>query len=118
VNGIDPEQFGAGGGHFAAARIDGGPLVGCGAFRPLDGATVEIKRMFVLSEHRGRGVARAILAALEAEARRRGYARAVLETGNKQTEAIRLYYACEYERIEAFGQYVGDPKSVCFGKAL
>ena len=79
---------------------------------------VEIKRMFVLPDCRGRGVARAILAALEAEARRRGYARAILETGNRQTEAIALYHACGYDRIEPFRQYVGSEKSVCFGKNL
>lgn len=121
VNGIDPAHFRAAGGYFAAARAgdDGGsPLVGCGAFRPFDRTTVEIKRMFVLPGHRGRGVARAILAALEAEARRRGYARAILETGNRQTEAIALYHACGYARIEPFGQYVGSEKSVCFGKDL
>jgi GNAT superfamily N-acetyltransferase len=121
VNGIDPAQFRAAGGYFAAARVedlDQSPFVGCGAFRPFDGTTVEIKRMFVLPGHRGRGVARAILAALEAEACRRGYARAILETGNRQTEAIALYRACGYDRIEPFGQYVGSVKSVCFGKNL
>jgi GNAT superfamily N-acetyltransferase len=121
VNGIDPQQFRAAGGYFAGARLDGSDpsaLVGCGAFRPFDGATVEIKRMFVHPAHRGRGVARAILAALEAEARRRGFTRAILETGNRQTEAIALYQACGYDRIEPFGQYVGDPKSLCFGKGL
>jgi GNAT superfamily N-acetyltransferase len=117
VNGIDPVQFRAAGGYFAAARVHD-TLVGCGAFRPLDGSTVEIKRMFVLPDHRGRGVARAILAALESEARRRGFARAILETGNRQSEAIALYHACGYARIEPFGQYVGSEKSVCFGKDL
>jgi GNAT superfamily N-acetyltransferase len=121
VNGIDPESFRAAGGCFAAARLagtDGSQLIGCGAFRPFDGTTVEVKRMFVHPDHRGRGVARAILAALEAEARRRGFTRAILETGNKQFEAIALYHACGYDRIDVFGQYAGDPKSVCFGKDL
>jgi len=121
VNGIDAAQFRAAGGFFAAARIDGATgasSIGCGAFRPIDATTVEVKRMFVHPAHRGRGVARAILAALETEARRRGFTRAILETGNRQSEAIALYHACGYARIEAFGQYVGDPKSVCFGKGL
>jgi len=92
--------------------------VGCGAFRPLDPGTVEIKRLFVVPESRGRGVARAILAALEAEARRRGYTRGVLETGVRQPEAIALYRACGYAEMEAFGPYVGSTQSVCFRKAL
>lgn len=117
VNGIDAAGFEAAGGYFVMAYSDGEP-VGCGAFRPYDEQTVEIKRMFVHGEARGQGVARRILEALETEARRRGYSRSVLETGNKNYEAIAAYPACGYARIEAFGQYVGDPKSVCFGKVL
>jgi GNAT superfamily N-acetyltransferase len=117
VNGIDPEAFRLAGGYFVLAQCDARP-VGCGAFRPHDPGTVEIKRMFVLPEFRGRGVARSILAALEAEARRRGYRRGVLETGVRQPEAIALYRACGYAEIGAFGPYVGSDRSVCFGKAL
>ena len=117
VNGIDPEAFRLAGGYFVLAQRDSRP-VGCGAFRPHDPDSVEIKRMFVLPEFRGRGVARLILAALEAEARRRGYRRGVLETGIRQPEAIALYRAGGYTEIEAFGPYVGSEHSVCFGKAL
>ena len=119
VNGIDPDQFRAAGGYFVLARCAARPA-GCGAFRPHAGepGTVEIKRMFVLPEFRGRGMARKVMAALEAEARRRGFTRAILETAGRQPEAIALYQACGYTVIPNFEPYVGSARSICFGKAL
>ena len=117
TNGIDVSEFRASGGMFFMARI-GSQAAGCGAFRPLDQATVEIKRMFTSPQFRGRGIARAVLQALETEARRRGYTRSVLETGVRQPEAIALYRSCDYAEIELFGPYIGSAHSVCFGKEL
>jgi putative acetyltransferase len=117
IFGIDPIRFRASGGYFVLASYDGRP-VGCGAFRPLDARTVEIKRMFVRPEFRGRGIARSILGMLEAEASRRGHARSVLETAARQPEAIALYRRCGYAPIEAFGPYAGNPRALCFGKDL
>ena len=116
VNGIDVAQFEAGGGVFAICYVDGEPAV-CGAFRPWEDAA-EIKRMFVLPATRGRGLGRRMLAFLEAEAARRGYARAVLETGNLQHEAIGLYRAMGWTPIPIFGPYIGSPISICFEKLL
>jgi GNAT superfamily N-acetyltransferase len=117
INGIDAEEFRAAGGLFVVAGI-GEHLAGCGAFRPYDRDIVEIKRMFVKSAHRGHGIGRAILRRLEDEARQRGFRFAVLETGNRQPEAIALYEASGYRRIELFGPYIGSDRSVCFRKAL
>ncbi len=106
---------------FLVARLDGRP-VGCGALRPLDlpgyEDAAEVKRMFVLEGLRGRQIGAAILARIEDLARGFGYRRAVLETGNLQHAAIRLYERAGYERIDCYGQYIGDPRSVCFGKLL
>lgn len=107
---------------FLVARLGERPL-GCGALRPLDdgdesASTAEIKRMYVTPAARGRGVARAILDRLEAAARELGYARVILETGNRQLAAIRLYERTGYERVPCYGRYVNDPRSICFGKAL
>ncbi len=74
--------------------------------------------MFVRSEERGRGIGRALLAALEAEARRLGLTRLVLETGVRQLEAIALYESAGFSRIPPFGEYVGSPLSVCMVKAV
>jgi GNAT superfamily N-acetyltransferase len=117
IHGIDADEFQAAGGHFVVAR-DSLAFGGCGAFRPLDASTVEIKRMFVRPQFRRRRIARAILQALETEAKRRGYTRSVLETAIRQPEAITLYRAAGYAEIEPFGPYVGRERSVCMGKTL
>lgn len=90
--------------------------VGCGAFKPFDEKTVEIKRMFTLPEHRGKGIASALLKELEAWAKELQYSNAVLETGARQPEAISLYLKCGYQRIENYGQYAGIENSLCFEK--
>ena len=117
TNGVEPEEFREAGGYFLLAR-DGADAVGCGAFRPIDARTVEIKRMFIDPRWRGRGIAGAVLDGLEAEARRRGYVRSILETGVRQPEAIAVYRRAGYAEIDAFEPYVGSPLSVCFGKDL
>lgn len=102
---------------FVIARADD-VAVGCGALRPVDQSTAEVKRMFVEPEARGRGVARLILAKLEAVAREFGYERIILETGIHLHGAIRLYEAAGYRRMACYGQYVDNPLSVCFEKGL
>jgi len=102
---------------FLVAYVEGRP-VGCGALRPHDGATAEVKRMFVDPACRGRRIGAALLAELELQARRFGCARVILETGIRQPEAIRLYERAGYTRIPAFGRHVGNPLSVCFGKTV
>ena len=76
--------------------------VACGGLKRLDAETCEIKRMFVIPEARGKGVARVLLAALEDEARRLGYVVARLDTGPKQPHAQALYEAEGYAPIENF----------------
>ncbi|MCX5381929.1 GNAT family N-acetyltransferase [Streptomyces sp. NBC_00083] len=78
----------------------------------------ELKRMYVVPEARGLGLARRILAALEADARAAGRTRMVLETGIKQPEAIALYTSTGYEPCEKFGHYRTYESSRCFAKAL
>jgi putative acetyltransferase len=102
---------------FVIARIDG-IAVGCGALRRLRPDMGEIKRMFVVPEFRGRGIARRILEALESRARELRYVSVCLETGCGQPEAIGLYKSAGYYPIAAFGEYVGDPFSVCFQKRM
>lgn len=117
VNGVEPNEFRASGGYFVIGYWDT-QAVGCGAFRPYDKATVEIKRMFVAPHFRGRGIARAILNAVEAEARKRGYERSILETANRQPEAVAFYRSCGYRDIPKYGHYVDSARSLCFGKEL
>lgn len=92
--------------------------VGCGAFKAFGESRVEIKRMFVLPNFRGRGVALRILQELETWARESGYTTAVLETGKKQPEAIRLYQKAGYQIIPNFGPYTNVENSVCMEKVM
>ncbi|GHA40143.1 N-acetyltransferase [Streptomyces tauricus] len=78
----------------------------------------ELKRMFVIEGARGNGLARRILGALEADARAAGRTRMVLETGNKQPEAIALYASSGYEPCVKFGHYRFHEDSRCFAKRL
>ena len=95
-----------------------GQAVGCGALRACTPFVGELRRMFVTRSTRRQGVARAVLAQLEAHAKRLGYRELVLETGRRQRPAIALYAGCGFRRIAAYGTYIGDPMSVCFGKRL
>lgn len=117
VNGIEPAQFREAAGYFTLAKV-GDQLAGCGAFKPYNDTTIELKRMFVRSMFRGHGIGRAIVLALEAEARRRGYVESILETARRMPEAIALYRACGYETIPRYGQYVESERSVCMRRML
>jgi len=99
------------------AYLDNVP-VGCGAFKPFSEGAVEIKRMFVEQDYRGKGIAQQILSSLEKWASELGYKTAVLETGQKQQEAIQLYHKAGYMNIPNYGQYIGIDNSICMQKLL
>lgn len=92
--------------------------VGCGALRAYDAEGVEIKRMFVLPENRGKGIASAILKALENWAAELGYSASILETGKNQPEAIALYLKTNYTITPNYGQYANMENSVCMKKII
>lgn len=92
--------------------------VGCGAIKKFDNASMEIKRMFVKGDKRGRGYAQKIIEELEVWAKELEYKRCVLETGKRQKEAVRFYHKCNYNVILNYGQYIGMENSVCFEKQL
>lgn len=98
--------------------FDGGELVACGAVKLLedDGRYGEIKRVFVLPAHRGRGHARRIMAALEEALCDAGCTVARLETGIAQPEALALYRALGYALRSPFGRYAPDPLSLFMEK--
>ena len=114
---LTPDQVASGRGAFFVAYLAGG-AVGCGAVRLLGDGAAEIKRMFVRPDARGRGISRRILEALEGEARAMGAVRVLLETGERQPAALGLYESAGYVRVKAFGEYVGDPFSLCMAKEL
>jgi putative acetyltransferase len=92
--------------------------VGCGAYRPLDERTCELKRIFVDPSYRNKGIASRILSFLEQEAVHAGFTSLLLETGPMQPESIELYKKLGFVEIERFGEYVDCPSSICMGKKL
>ncbi|GAA1349415.1 GNAT family N-acetyltransferase [Streptomyces beijiangensis] len=117
---FDPPQ-----GLYLLAYDDEGRPVATGGWRAHEknaenysDGDAELKRMYVIREARGLGVARRILAALEESARAAGRIRMVLETGDQQPEAIALYTSSGYEACEKFGYYREYKSSRCFAKPL
>jgi len=102
--------------HFFVLRADGLPAA-CGGIQFYPGWG-ELKRMFVRPALRGRGLARAILAHLEAHARAEGCGVLRLETGIRQQDAIGLYQSAGFRRIPPFPPYRDDPLSLFFEKRL
>jgi GNAT superfamily N-acetyltransferase len=114
---IDPSQFVPPNGLFLVGYLGVEP-VATGGLRRHDDGEVELKRMYVVPAERGRGFSRVMLAVLEARAREMGATRIVLETGNRQPEAVSLYESSGYTRIEGFGYYADAPLSISFEKRL
>jgi GNAT superfamily N-acetyltransferase len=110
-----PAELSPPGGAFIVGGLDG-EAVCCGGIKRLSEHTCEIKKMYVIPEWRGRGVARILLHALEDKARSLGYTVARLDTGPKQRHAQGLYEDEGYHSIPDFN---GNPVAVFWGeKAL
>jgi GNAT superfamily N-acetyltransferase len=123
---VEPGEFAPPRGAFVVGYAGGEP-VACGGWRARDAENgeealrdgdAEIKRMFVLAGHRGRGYARAVLGELEGLAAAAGRRRTVLETGTRQPEAIVLYTSAGYVPTATFGVYRDAPGCRCFAKPL
>jgi GNAT superfamily N-acetyltransferase len=121
---LEPAYFEPPDGAFFVGYLDDRP-VATGAWRrrhdvAVDGTTeaAEIKRMYVAPAARGRGLARAMLAHLEATARDAGAEAMILETGLAQPEAIALYKSSGYTPIPGFGFYKDAPQARSFVRLL
>ena len=102
----------------ALVILDDDKPVGIGAIREFNEDTTEVKRMYVLPELRGKGIAAEVLSGLEAWAKELGYRYTILETATYLPAAVKLYERSGYERIPNYGQYVGVETSVCMRKML
>lgn len=121
---VDPAEFAPPVGLFLLGYLEDRP-VASGGWRVHDGdepglqdGDAELKRMFIVPDERGNGLARRMLAELESSAALAGRKRLVLETGTRQPEAIGLYVSCGYAETVKFGVYRDDPLSRCFAKYL
>lgn len=121
---LEPAAFEPPSGAFFVGFLGDVPVVmGGWRTRPdvtrLGGAlSAEVKRMYVAPAGRRMGLARAMLARLEATAAQAGADVMILETGTAQPEALALYESSGYEPVEKFGHYSWSPKSRCYGKRL
>ncbi|WP_406861428.1 GNAT family N-acetyltransferase [Streptomyces sp. HUAS MG47] len=122
---MDAEHFVPPHGVYLVAYDEQGRPVASGGWRRQDtnpegfaDGDAEIKRMYVVQEARGLGLARRVLAALEDDARAAGRTRMVLETGTMQPEAMALYESSGYQPCAKFGHYRNSPLSRCYAKPL
>jgi ribosomal protein S18 acetylase RimI-like enzyme len=110
-------EFAAPGGGLLIGILDGQPVTG-GAFRRFDDATAELKRIWTDSRYRRRGLAKALLAELEAEIAARGYRRVYLTTGDRQPEAEALYLSSGYVLLAEPLPAEGEVYPIAFLKSL
>ncbi len=103
---------------FAVVIYENNKPVGCGALKEYAPGTMEVKRMYVTPESRGKGIATKILTELEKWATELSCTKCILETGKRQPEAIGLYRKYGYQPIPNYGQYINVENSVCFEKIL
>ncbi|GAA4805313.1 GNAT family N-acetyltransferase [Streptomyces ziwulingensis] len=122
---LQPSDFAPPNGLYLIAYDEAGVPVATGGWRSREtdeegyrDGDAELKRMFVIEQMRGRGLARRILAALEEDARAAGRIRMILETGTKQPEAVALYTSSGYEPCEKFGYYRFHEDSLNYAKKL
>ena len=97
---------------------ENGIAIGCGAFKEYEPGIAEIKRMFVHEEHRGKGIASAVLSELELWAKELNYVACILDTNKALTNAVALYKKSGYSITENYGQYIGIECSICMKKVL
>ena len=98
-----------------------GAVLGHAALRQAPGfgaEVLEVKKVFVGAEHRGLGASQLLMSELENIARDRGATSLVLQTGELQIPAIKLYEKIGYTPIPAYGKYTVMPNALCYVKAL
>jgi putative acetyltransferase len=115
--GYSTEQLERSAVHLVGAWIDA-RLVGLAGLELQDTETGELKRFYVTPDHRGTGVADALLTELTAHAREHGRTRLRLETGDRQRAAIAFYRRHGFAEVSRFGPYVRSATSVCMQRDL
>ncbi|WP_119731824.1 GNAT family N-acetyltransferase [Thermomonospora amylolytica] len=113
---VTPAEFAPPRGLFLVGYV-GGTAVACAGWRS-HGEDAELKRMYVDPSVRGNGLARRLLAEIERTAFQAGHRRVILETGDRQPEAVTLYRSAGYADVEPFGIYACAPGSIYLGKVL
>jgi GNAT superfamily N-acetyltransferase len=94
-------EYGPPGGHFILASWSGA-FVGCGGLRRFTDAACEMKRVYVVPTHRGKGIGRAVTAALIAQARQAGYKAMLLDTLPSMAAAQHVYFALGFTPTDSY----------------
>jgi GNAT superfamily N-acetyltransferase len=111
---VDPSDIAA----TVLAVTEDGAAVGHAALRRL-GPDYEVKRVIVDSSWRGRGLGRLLMAEIETVGREQGATRLILQTGDRQPDAVAMYRQLGYTPIPIYQPYVqAIPFSLCFEKSL
>ncbi len=102
-----PGAYGPPSGRLLLARYLAGSALdhaaGCIALRKLESGICEMKRLYVRSEDRGRGLGRMLVERLIAEARAAGYKRMRLDTvESAMKDAVALYRRIGFQEIEPY----------------
>jgi GNAT superfamily N-acetyltransferase len=114
---VDPAEFSPPFGLFLVAEVGGAPA-GCGGWRAHADGAAELKRMYVEPAFRRRGIAALVLAELERTAAGAGHHRLLLNSGDRQPEALALYARAGYAPVTGYGVYADEPGAVFLGKDL
>jgi GNAT superfamily N-acetyltransferase len=114
---VDPAEFLPPAGLFLVGEVDGVPA-GCGAWREIEPGVAEIKRVYVEPGFRRRGLAQQVVALLERSAAAAGHRTLVLNSGDRQPEALALYADAGYRPVAGYGIYACAPGAVFLGKEL
>jgi GNAT superfamily N-acetyltransferase len=114
---LDHEELLPGDGAFFAAYLDGAPRA-CGAYRRIDDASAEVKRMWADPAVRGSKLGAAVLSTIVGAALADGYRELRLETGEHLTAAVGLYTKVGFTACEPWGEYKCSPSSHCMSMRL
>lgn len=99
------------------AYIDDVPIA-CSGLKEYSEKDVEIKRVWVEPEYRGHHIAMDMMRKIEIKARQQGFQRAILQTREIMTDAVKLYIKLGYYRIDNYPPYNELDGAICFAKDL
>lgn len=90
--------------------------IACAGFKKYDNSTVEIKRVWVSDEYRGRHISTEMMNMMEQRIISKGYKRAVLQTREACKSAVELYRSNGYYKIDNYPPYNNMEFAVCYEK--
>ena len=102
----------------AFVMYDKETAIGCAAFKKYATDTVEVKRVFISKNYRGRGLSKMLLYELEKQVKNDGFSRLILETGKNNRAAVSMYKAINYKETDNFPPYTEMEDSICLSKDL